>query len=305
MSNGNQIIKFDSISDVHDFLGIDKPKHPLVSVLPLTKCLSDYENGDVTYVFGFYQVTLKSGIKGSIVYGRNNYDFQEGTMIFSKPGQALQYKQTTYERSIDGWGLIFHPDLIRKSKLANTIDSYSFFSYDLHEALHVSVDERKSLTDLTQKIVQEYQNNIDRHTQKLMIANIELVLDYCTRYYDRQFYMRANLNQGILAKFENLLIAYYSSMMPREQGVPTVKYCGDKLNMSAHYLSDLLKKETGNSAQQHIHQFLINRAKTQLLNSSEQIAQIAYGLGFEYPQHFSKLFKSKTGMSPVEYRSRH
>ena len=302
MSN---IITIESITQVHDALGLDKPRHPLVSLLPIDKRIATYDYGDVTYVFDFYQISLKAGIKGTMTYGRNRYDFQEGCMVFSKPGQAFQFENNDeITDKTKGWTLLFHPDLIRKSELGQSIEKYSFFSYETHEALHLSGDEKGSLNELAEKIEREINQNIDRHTQKLIISNIELMLDYCTRYYDRQFYVRTNLNQDIITKFESLLRDYYLSAKPLDLGVPTVKYCGEQLHLSSQYLSDLLKKETGKNAQQHIQHFVIERAKTQLLNSTEQVSQIAYGLGFEYPQHFSKLFKSKTGVSPAEYRTK-
>ena len=298
------IVKLDTISQVHDALNLEKPRHPLVSVLPIDERIANFDYGDATYVFGFYQVSLKAGIKGSITYGRNSYDFQEGSMVFSKPGQALQFRDNERVAGETGWTLLFHPDLIRRSELGRTIETYSFFSYDTHEALHLSDDEKRTMGELAEKIDREYRQNIDRHTQNLIVANIKLILEYCTRFYDRQFYVRTNLNKDTITRFEALLRDYYEEELSLDNGVPTVAYCGEQLNMSAHYLSDLLKKETGANAQQHIHQFIIERAKTQLLNSNEQVSQIAYGLGFEYPQHFSKLFKAKTGMSPLDYRKR-
>ncbi|MCG7919340.1 MAG: helix-turn-helix transcriptional regulator, partial [Candidatus Thiodiazotropha taylori] len=224
-------------------------------------------------------------------------------MVFTKPGQALSFKASKEDlASEEGWTLLFHPDLIRKSSLGNNIDHYSFFSYEIHEALHLSEDERVSITGLVRKIETEYQQSIDRHTQKLIVSNIELLLDYCTRFYDRQFYVRTNLNQDFVTRFENLLRDYFNSDQPLDLGVPSVKYCGEQLNMSPSYLSDLLKKETGRTAQQHIQDTVIDKAKNLLLSTNEQVSQIAYGLGFDYPQHFSKLFKSRTGMSPAEYR---
>jgi AraC-like DNA-binding protein len=264
--------------------------------------LSDYDYGDFTYILDMYMISLKMGISGSITYGRNKYDFQEGTIVFSKPEQSLKYSDNEKVEGNNGWTLIFHPDLIRKSELGRTIDNYSFFSYEANEALHLSEDERKSLTEIVQKIENEYNQNIDRHSQELIIANIELILRYCTRYYDRQFYTRTNINKDSVSKFKNFLKDYYNSENPLDLGVPTVKYCAAELNMSPHYLSDMLRKETGKSAQEHIYNFLINMAKTRLLASDESVSQIAYELGFEYPQHFSKLFKSKTGVSPAEYR---
>lgn len=299
MSN---IIQIDTISQVHDILGLGKPKHPLVSVIPIDERMTTFDYGNATYVFGFYQVSLKAGICGEITYGRNSYDFQEGSVVLTKPEQAMSFKDVQDEPGTQGWTLIFHPDLIRKSELGKNIQNYNFFSYEVHEALHLSEDEKHSLTELVKKIESEYNQNIDQHTQKLIINTIELLLNYCTRYYDRQFYLRTNLNQDMVTRFENLLLEYFASEASLEFGLPTVKYCGDKLNMSPSYLSDLLKKETGKTAQQHIQDTLIDQAKTLLLNSNEQISQIAYGLGFEYPQHFSKLFKTRTGMSPMEYR---
>ncbi|MEW8051217.1 MAG: helix-turn-helix transcriptional regulator [Candidatus Thiodiazotropha sp.] len=297
------IIHIETISEIHDALGLGKPKHPLVTMIPIDERIKDYDYGDATYVLGFYQVSLKSGICGEITYGRNTYDFQEGTMVFTKPGQALSFKASEEDQSQEsGWTLLFHPDLIRKSTLGKNIDQYSFFSYEINEALHLSEDERAGITELVKKIESEYQQNIDRHTQKLIVANIELLLDYCTRFYDRQFYVRTNLNQDFVSRFENLLKGYFESEQSLEFGLPSVKYCGEQLNMSPSYLSDLLKKETGRTAQQHIQDTVIDRAKTLLLSTDEQVSQIAYGLGFEYPQHFSKLFKNRTGMSPAEYR---
>ncbi|MCT4644410.1 MAG: helix-turn-helix domain-containing protein [Carboxylicivirga sp.] len=294
------IVEINTITQIHDAIGIAKPKHPLVSVIPI-KHLSDYDYGDFTYVMNLYHISLKTGISGEITYGRNSYDFQEGTMVFSKPQQSMAYgeNKTTEE---GGWSLFFHPDLIRKSELGKTIDQYNFFSYDAFEALHLSEDERESLTDLIRKIEKEYSQNIDQHSQELIIANIELILKYCARYYDRQFYTRTNINKDSASQFEQLLKVYYNSDKPLNMGVPTVKYCAEQLNMSSHYLSDMLRKETGKSAQEHIYNFLINKAKTKLLASSDTVSQIAYELGFDYPQHFSKLFKSKAGNSPAEYR---
>ena len=297
----SKIIEIQTITQVHDVLGMPKPKHPLVSVIPMDK-MANYDYGDYTYILDMFLVSLKMGISGSITYGRNKYDFQEGTIVFSKPNQSLKYSDTEQVDGENGWALIFHPDLIRKSELGKTIDNYTFFSYDANEALHLSEEERNSIAELVRKIESEYNNNIDRHSQELIIANIEMILKYCTRYYDRQFYTRTNINKDSVSKFENLLKDYYNTENPLDLGVPTVKYCAGELNMSSHYLSDMLRKETGKSAQEHIYNFLINKAKTKLLSSTEPVSQIAYELGFEYPQHFSKLFKSKTGVSPAEYR---
>ena len=297
-----ELVRVDSINQIHEWLGLAKPKHPLVTVLPIDEKITSYDYGDTTYVFAFYQVSLKAGISGTITYGRNSYDFQEGTMVFTKPEQAMSFSGNEKTQSENGWVLLFHPDLIRKSPLASKIEQYSFFSYETHEALHLSDDEKRIISGVMEKIMLEYQQPIDRHSQKLIISNIELLLDYCTRYYDRQFYTRTNFNQDIVTSFETMLQEYFTSGQQLEQGLPTVKYCGETLNFSPNYLSDLLKKETGSNAQQHIQKFIIEKAKTALLGSNEPVSQIAYSLGFDYPQHFSKLFKANIGMSPAEYR---
>ncbi|WP_409286218.1 helix-turn-helix domain-containing protein [Pontibacter sp. G13] len=226
-------------------------------------------------------------------------------MVFTRPGQIIEVPKPKIHSGSSGWTLIFHPDLIRGSELGRKIGSYSFFSYETHEALHLSDHEQTSVTDLIQKIQEEYTQNLDRHSHDLMVNTLGLLLDYCTRYYDRQFFTRTLQNRDIVSRFEALLIDYFEAGKPVEIGVPTVSYCGEALNMSAHYLSDLLKKETGKSALEHIHFHLIDRAKNHLLASDIPVGQVAYDLGFNYPNHFSKLFKAKTGMSPVEYRAQH
>ncbi len=298
-----EIIEFNSISKALHAMGLDKPKHPLVSVFNH----EDIKNGPQfmgkSVVSSFYMVEYKQGKAGSFEYGRTTYDFEEGTLIFLAPGQVLKINEWSEEEAIYGWTLFFHPDLIRKSQLGKNIDNYSFFTYEVNEALHISDQEKDIIIDIRDKIIQEYGMNIDRQSQKLIVTSIELLLDYCTRYYNRQFYTRENLNKDIVTRFEKLLKNYYKSDKPLEDGIPSVKYCGEELNMSPNYFSDMLKRETGRSAQDHIHHFVIERAKTQLLNSSESINNIAYSLGFEYPQNFSKLFKKKAGISPKEFRS--
>ena len=297
------LIKVETITEAHRIFGLDKPKHPLVSFYSHSILKKNPEYIAESFVVELYQVLYKECKPGSFNYGRNSYDFQEGSMLFTRPGQVMTMHDWDEDPESTGWTLLFHPDLIRKSNLGKTIDNYSFFSYDVIEALHLSDKERQSIDGLLNKIKEEYSQNIDKHSQKLIISNIELILDYCTRYYDRQFYTRSNLNKDVVSRFEALLKEYYNSGKALDQGIPSVKYCGSELSMSSNYLSDLLKKETGRNAQEHIHFYIIDKAKTQLLSSEESISQIAYGLGFEYPQHFSKIFKAKTGMSPAEYRS--
>ncbi|WP_422080197.1 helix-turn-helix domain-containing protein [Ulvibacterium sp.] len=298
----NNIITISSITQAHQLLGLQPPKHPLVSLINIKDFPLDADFGDVRFMLELYMVSLKDGVSGSMGYGRNSYDFTNGTMIFSKPDQILFTESKEIETDAKGWMLLFHPDLIRKSELGKQIDTYSYFSYDVHEALHLSEDEKSTLTDLARKIELEYNQNIDKHSQKLIVSNIGLLLDYCTRYYDRQFYVRTNLNQDLISNFDHLLRDYFNSEKPVELGLPTVQYCGMQLHMSPNYLSDLLKKETGKTARDHIHSYIINRAKNKLLGTTGSISEIAFDLGFDYPQHFSKLFKKKTGMSPAKYR---
>ena len=297
-----EILKIESISDMHNAFGLPKPKHPMVSIIRFKNAHIKSEYHHIRCAFGMYCITQKNETEGSMQYGRNSYDFQEGSMLFIKPGQVLTYDGHQSTAEDPGWALLFHPDLIRKSELGKTIEQYSFFSYDITEALHLSDEEKQTLNELVVKIEKEYLNNIDRHSQKLIISNIELILDYCTRYYDRQFYTRTNLNKDILAKFNGLLKTYYSDENQLDMGIPSVAYCGKELNISPKYLSDLLKKETGKNAKSHIDDFLINKAKSRLLRTTESVSEVAYALGYEYSQHFSKTFKAKTGMSPSEYR---
>ena len=296
-------IHIKSITEVHDLFGFDKPRHPLVSVLPIDERMTNFDYGDGSYTFDFYQISLKEGIEGSLSYGRNAYDFQEGTMTFIKPGQIVKVDNSEDFKGGNGWTLLFHPDFIRRSALASIIDQFTFFDYDAHEALHLSNEEKKALTELVRKIEQEYKYTIDRHTQDLIIVNIEMLLKYCKRYYDRQFYTRTNLNQDIISRFEQVVRAYYQSGRPLQEGVLTVKHCAQALHISANYLGDLLKTETGRNAKDHIQDYVIEKAKTQILGTDQSMSEIAYGFGFEYPQGFYKLFKAKTGMSPSQYRN--
>ncbi|WP_244828612.1 helix-turn-helix domain-containing protein [Carboxylicivirga sediminis] len=299
------IIHINSIAEVHQHMGLEAPRHPLVSIYKHDEITPNHEFAGKNLSINLYQVMFKMCKSGSLSYGRSSYDYHEGTLIFMAPGQVVNFgHEEEWDRNEmkGGWSLNFHPDLIRRSHLGQHIDDYSFFSYEVNEALHLSDMEKQTIGEIRDKIIHEYRANIDKHSQKLIISNIELMLDYCTRFYDRQFYTRENLNKDTISRFERLLKEYYASDKPLETGLPTVKYCGAELNLSANYLSDLLKKETGRNTQEHIHNFIVDRAKTNLLNTTEPVSQIAYSLGFEYPQHFSKVFKKKTGVSPAEYR---
>lgn len=296
----NELFVIKSVTQVHELFQLEKPKHPLVSVFENNpQVIGDW--GPIRILTELYFVSLKDGISGTFQYGRNSYDFEEGAMTFIAPGQVIS--PGAMEGFLNpGWTIAFHPDLIRKSALGRNIDRYTFFGYDVFEALYVSEQEKRSLTELAEKIELETGQNIDRHTQKLIVSTLELLLDYCTRYYDRQFYTRSNINVDTVSQFEGLLKDYFLKEDQLELGMPSVKYCAEQLNMSPNYLSDLLKKETGRNAQDHIHAFIIDKAKTILLSTTDSVTQVASGLGFDYSQHFSRLFKNKTGMSPSEYR---
>ncbi len=294
-----------SISQAHQSLGLPKPKHPLVTVVHARDVKNISEFQDVRVIMDLYQIVLKSSNGcGVLRYGKNAYDYEEGTLIFTAPGQVMWYQDEFDQtnENIEGWTLAFHPDLLRKSDLADKMNKYSFFNYDVSEALHLSEVERNTIEMLIDKITEEYSQNLDKHSQNLIIKNIELLLDYCVRFFDRQFYTRTNINSDVVSKFDRLIREYYQSEKALELGIPSVSFCASNLNLSPNYLSDLLKKETGKTAQEHIHLYIIERAKTSLLNSKNSIGEIGYALGFEYPQHFSNLFKAKTGMSPSEYR---
>lgn len=299
----SEILHIESIHEIHEFLGLGKPRHPLISVFKFGKDQSQELKENFNYSLGLYQISIKGNCPYTISkYGRNSYDFQECSMIFTSPNQVLEVNKAYQIEDDDCWTLVFHPDLIRKSQLGKRIDKYSFFNYASNEALHLSEEERQTITDISEKIIKEYSNNIDSHSQTLIISNLELLLNYSVRFYDRQFYTRTNLNKDLVSEFEEVLKAYYQSDKQLKSGIPTVQYCADALTISPRYLSDLLRKETGKSTQEHIHHFIIEKAKTSLLDSSKSSSEIAYDLGFEYPQYFSKLFKKGTSMSPMEYR---
>jgi AraC family transcriptional activator of pobA len=298
-----EIVSISTISEAYQFLNLGKPKHPLISVLRLGNVLGSMDIDNLKYSIGLYQISLKDNCPFTIAnYGRNSYDYEEGTMIFTAPNQVLEYKNSGNYKEDKGWTLLFHPDLIRKSELSEKISKLSFFNYASNEALHLSDEERKTVTQIVEKIESEFSNNIDTHSQTLIISNLELLLNYCLRFYDRQFYTRTNLNKDIASEFEQLLKDYYNTNKQLQLGIPTVQFCGEAMNMSPKYLSDLLRKETGQSTQDHIHKYIIEKAKNKLLNSTESVSEIAYSLGFEYPQYFSKIFKKKTAMSPNEFR---
>lgn len=298
-------IRINSISTLHKVLGIGKPKHPAISLVHSKQV--DWAHSALfnkKYICDFYMISLKYH-NSNISYGRNYYDFEEGTLIFTAPEQVFETTAHPTKGLNDGWTLFFHPDLIYTSNLGKKIRSYTFFSYAVHEALHLSEAEKNTINRCIEAIEQEYQQNIDKHSQTVIISNLELLLNYCNRFYDRQFYTRSNHQQDVIAAIETFLFDYFNSEKALQQGIPTVKHCAEQVNLSPNYLSDLLKKETGKNTQEHIHYSLLEKAKNILLTTNHSISKIAYDLGFEYPQYFGNLFKKKIGMSPNQFRQMH
>jgi len=292
------IVRFDSVSEYNTYYNTDT-KHPLVSVIDLSK--SD-KKITIRLNFGFYTIFLKDVKCGNLRYGCNYYDYQEGTLVFLAPGQVMGIENNGELYQPQGYALVFHPDLIRGTALGRHIDTYSFFSYEVHEALHLSENERKIIIDCFQKINQELEQPIDKHSKKLIVNTIELFLNYCVRFYDRQFITRDTAHKGILERFETVLNDYFQSDKPQTLGLPSVGYCAEQLFLSANYFGDLIKKETGKSAQEYIQSKVINTAKERMFDRHKSVSEIAYELGFKYPQHFSRSFKQHVGQSPNEYR---
>jgi len=297
------VYKFDTISD-YNALNNHETLHPLVSVIDFSKAKPRSWDGEKTVRinYGLYCIFLKEVKCGDLHYGKNTYDYQEGTLVFVAPGQVVTVETTGEVYQPKGYALVFHPDLLHGTTLGKHIHDYTFFSYASNEALHISQRERKIVMDCFSKIEYELEQAIDKHSKKIIVDNIELFLNYCTRFYDRQFLTRDNVHKGILERFENLLKEYFQTDKPQTSGLPSVSYCASELNLSASYFGDLIKKETGKSAQEYIQTKVIDMAKEKVFDQSKSISEIAYELGFKYPQHFTRLFKQKVGQSPNEYR---
>lgn len=286
-----------------DNMGGGKPKHPLVTVVDLSKISIRENSAKIKLVHSFYGIILKTKAVGKLKYGRSVIDFEEGCLHGMAPGQILELGGKTEVGEMEGWALYFHPDFLHGHQLASTINNYDFFNYEANEALHLSEKEKSILNDIVKKIKEEYGGNIDEYSQSVILANIDLLLSYIKRYYNRQFITRKSINVNVLSQFEKLVKEYFMDEQVERIGLPTVQYFSEKLHLSPSYLSDLLKKETGKNAQEHIHFQLINRAKYYLLNSNKAISEIAYQLGFEHPPYFSRLFKKKMGVTPTQFRA--
>ncbi|MCG6189512.1 helix-turn-helix domain-containing protein [Maribellus maritimus] len=295
----NDIFKIKSVTEYNNLVG-QETLHPLVSII-------DFSKVEPFHFFkaqmNVYAIFLKDIKCGNITYGINNYDYEEGTLIFISPGQVYGVESTGEKQQPFGTALIFHPDLIHGTSLGKNINDYTFFSYEVNEALHLSARERTVVNDCLANIQYELEHAIDNHSKTLIVSYLELFLNYSKRFYERQFITRSHANKDILVRFEKVINDYFNSERPLESGLPSVRYCADKLFISPNYLGDLLKKETGKSAQEHIQLKMIDVAKEKIYDSQKSISEIAYELGFKHPQHFTRMFKKQVGISPNEYRN--
>jgi AraC family transcriptional regulator, transcriptional activator of pobA len=300
----SQIRQINTISEFHQIRGLPKPEHPLISLVDYRLIKYALDENPVTWVQDFYTIGLKRDVCGKFRYGQQEYDFDEGLLSFIAPGQVYSFEileRDETEPQPSGWLLLVHPDFLWNTAMARQIKHYGFFGYAVNEALFLSEKEEAIILGIMQGIQQEYHANIDEFSQGIIVSQIELLLNYADRFYHRQFITRKKNNHKTLDRLEKLLADYFNSNDLVEKGLPTVQDISDALNMSANYLSILLKSLTGQSTQQHIHNKLIERAKEKLSTTNLSVSEIAYTLGFEHPQSFSKLFKSKTGQTPLEF----
>lgn len=292
--------KYDSLSDLHRLLGLPKPLHPLISLINNAGNELDVTDLPATHTSVFYKISFKQALKGKLKYGRQYYDFDEGGLFFVSPNQVTSRGETN--RDYSGYTLIVHPDFFLNYPLAAKIKQYGFFSYTANEALHLSEKEKDTVISIFENIEDELQNRLDDFTQDVIISQIESLLNYSNRFYKRQFLTRKSVNMDLLQKMEQLLDHYFNSEKALDRGIPTVQYLADQLNLSPNYLSDMLRNLTGQNAQQHIRNRLIEKAKEILSTTQLSVSEIAYALGFEHAQSFSRLFKSKTKQTPLEFR---
>jgi len=300
MIKKNKPHSINSVTELHRILSLPAPEHPLVSVIDLEKVERINAEDFPTVVFNFYSVWLEKDVKEKIRYGQNFFDFDEGMMIFIAPGQVLS--TINHGKINGGIGLIFHSDFIRNYPLAKTINNYGYFSYAVNEALHLSEKEEDIIKSIMQNISNEYRANIDKYSQDVIVSHIELLLNYANRFYGRQFITRKAVNHDLLTRMEQLLNLYFGKKVSLTKGLPTVDHLARELNLSPRYLSDMLRSLTGQNAQQHIHEKLVEKAKEYLTTTNLSVAEIAYELGFEHSQSFSKLFKRKTAFTPLEFK---
>ena len=296
----DKIVNIRTVAEYNEYWGLEN-RHPLVNVLegsqithPIPNCRKNF---DLSVIF-LKDVMCADYLK----YGRKEYDYQENTLVFVSPGQVLGYPADGSTYQAKGWCLYFSPELLRGTQLGRHMKDYSFFSYDVSEALHLSLQERETIIDCLKKIDDEINNGTDKHSNTIIASAIELFLNYCNRFYDRQFITRKKANKDILSRFEELLDEYFASNKPQSYGTPSVAYFAEQLHLSANYFGDLIKKETGKSAQEYVQQKIMGTAKDMLANPEKSVSEIAYALGYQYPQYFSRAFKKVVGCTPNEYR---
>lgn len=290
-----------SIWELHQNLGYEAPKHPLITIFDLSKTEDFKKFIGYKIVTDFYIISMKEKCFGKLLYGRNTYDFQEGVLAFIEPGQNFVIEEIYKSEKQEGFMMFIHPELLRKKSLFEKIRNYSFFSYSTSEALHLSDKEKETVKKIISDIMVEIDGNMDNYTNELIVSNIELLLNYSKRFYNRQFLTRENLNKSVIEEFKKFLSERINGNLS-DKGIPTVKECAEYMCYSPNYLSDMLKKETGKNTKEYISLYLMDKAKILLLDSDKSVNEIAYNLGFEYPEHFSKMFKNKEGVSPLKYR---
>jgi AraC family transcriptional activator of pobA len=295
-----RIDKLDSITEIHRMLGLSGPVHPLISLLDSSKEPINLSKLPVSYISGFYKISFITKLAGKFKYGQGYYDFDEGSLLFTSPNQVIGNTQTYKDKK--GYSLIIHPDFLQGHALARKIKTYGFFSYAISESLHLSEQEKATMLAIYTIIGQELNSRIDEFSHEVVIAQIELLLSYAKRFYKRQFLTRQVVSNNLLQQVEELLSTYFEEEKLYSQGMPTVHFLAEQLNFTPNYLSDMLRTLTGLSAQQHIHQKLLEKSKVLLSTTNLTISQVAYQLGFEHPQSFSRLFKTKTNLTPIEFR---
>lgn len=302
--NNNQLFHFNTITEYHRAAGLPKPAHPLISLVHMHDLNRPLAEGSFSLIYDFYSISMKRVQNARFKYGQQTSDFDEGVLFFMSPGQVfgMEIEKDAIFHRPEGWMILIHPDFLWNTPLAKAIKQYEFFNYSVNEALYLSDKEETMLSNIAQNIEQEYYANIDRFSQSVIIAQLELLLTYSERFYQRQFITRKIANHEILIKLEDLLSAYFNNGSLAKQGLPSVTYIAENLNISAGYLSSLLKSLTGQNTQQHLHNKLIELAKEKLSTTNLTVSEIAYELGFEHLQSFSKLFKTKTSLSPMEFR---
>lgn len=299
--------RISKISEYHTFANISAPKHPLISLIDFSRVEFPKDLKGVKLIQEYYTIGLKRNVPYKLFYGQQEYDFNEGLMTFLAPNQVMSMERNPnifLDKDLrpSGWLLLIHPDFLWNTSLAKNIKKYEYFGYHISESLFLSEEEENRIIDILQNIEKEYQSNIDKFSQKIIVSQLELLLNYAERFYERQFLTRNKSNHQLLEKVENILFHHFDQNNLIEQGLPTVEHISEKLHLSPTYLSSVLKSITGMSTQQHIHNKLIEKAKEQLSTTTLSINEIAYNLGFEYPTSFNKLFKNKTEMSPMEFR---